>query len=129
MASRKTRQAAQELKAKFQERHPDLIFKITDVSRTYQMSRATAERWGREIIGGDETTATVRDAQFKVSEVRICVDCGAEILTAAIGEIGDDRCPTCRETSKAAFKAELTARKAASAKLSAEREWRNNWEE
>ncbi len=129
MASRKTRQAAQELKAKFQERHPDLTFRVTDVSRTYPMSRATAERWGREIIGGDETTATVRDAQFNVSEIRTCVDCGAEILTAAIGEIGDDRCLACREASKAAFAAELAARKKVSAAFSAEREWRNDWEE
>lgn len=125
MASRKTRQAAEELKAKLQEQHPSLTFKITDVSRTYQMSRATAERWGREIVGGDATTATVRDAQFNVSEIRTCVDCGAEVLTAAIGEFVIDRCQTCRGKSKADFEASLATSIKAEDERVAELEWRN----
>ena len=72
MATRSTMQAAEELKAQFEGWYPGAEIRIVDRSQpTY--------------------------SQFAVLEVVKCRDCGGEILTQAIGELGNDRCHSCRE--------------------------------
>jgi hypothetical protein len=85
MATRETKEQAQELLEKFQARWPNLSFRLTDES-------------------------TSRYSQFGVYEVRACQDCGAEILTAAIGEDSINRCRTCKD--KAARAEEEQSRQA-----------------
>jgi len=75
-ASRGTRQEAEKVKARMEERHPGVTIRIVE-----------------------------RGPRFVIMEARKC-QCGTEVLTAAIGELGANECPACREKRQARHKAE-----------------------
>ena len=95
MASRTTLEKAQNLKVELQVRHPCAEFRIIDDSKERRVGRSAAEADGYKIIEDGEITVLAMVTRFDVLEVRRC-ECGAEILTAAIGEHGLDECATCR---------------------------------
>lgn len=109
MASRSTRQEAEKIKAETESSHPGVEIRILDKSGMTQMGRMIAEREGFEILGGNDITVTVMETRFEILEVRKC-RCGAEILTAAIGESGLDECTDCREKRQQRQKREGRAR-------------------
>lgn len=104
MATRETMQAAEELKAQFEERYPGSEIRIVDRSQpTY--------------------------SQFAVLEVVKCHDCGAEILTQAIGEIGNNRCNDCREAGRNNWTRKTQESTRRESDRIKEAEWRDRWEE
>ena len=109
MASRSTRQEAEKIKAETEARHPGVEIRILDNSGTAQIGRMIAEREGFEILSGNDITVTVRETRFEILEVRKC-RCGAEVLTAAIGESGLNECSACREKRQERQKREGQAR-------------------
>ena len=99
MANRDTLQEAQELKEKFEGLYP-----------------------GREI-------RIIQKPQFfSVLEIRHC-DCGAEVLTKAIGEDGLNECATCKaaRAQRQSAKSEASIRSAA--RNVAEANWRDWFEQ
>lgn len=95
MASRTNLREAQELKAEWQTRHPGARFRIVDNSETMMVGKAVAERHGYEIIEDGRIRVLAKVTRFDVLEIRQC-ECGAEILTAAIGEISLNECKECK---------------------------------
>jgi len=129
MASRDTKEKADELKQQLEARHPSIELRIIESHEQQRIGRAVAKRKGYEIVednGGIMVTVNV--AEFNVVEVRKC-QCGAEITTIAIGEYGLDECADCsaarEERDSAAIKASIKAQKAAVD----EADWRDQWEE
>ena len=108
MASRNTLKEAQELKAEFKKSFGGVEIRIVENTETRQMGRIVAEEMGLDIDGQDDLFVTVKVTRYDVLEVRHC-GCGQEILTQAIGEIGLNECPTCRERRENSQNAERTA--------------------
>ena len=106
MASRTTLEKAQNLKAELQARHPRAEFRIIDDSKERHIGRNAAEADGYKIIEDGEITVLAMVTKFDVLEVRHC-DCGAEILTIAIGEHSLNECVTCRTERQARQKQAL----------------------
>lgn len=106
MASRITLQEAQNLKAELQVRHSHAEFRIVDNSNERRIGRKAAEAKGYQIIEDGRITVLAMVTRFDVLEIRRC-QCGAEILTAAIGELGLDECPACQTKRQARFQKEL----------------------
>jgi len=101
MASRNTASEAQELKDKFESMFPDAKIIIKKNRR----------------------------GKYLVLEQRNCVDCGAEITTAAIGEISDDRCTKCAAAAWRSHHDELNKSVKKEADRIATLEWMNDFEE
>ena len=78
MASRNTLEKAQELKNEMEQRHPNATIRIVE------------ERTG-----------------YWIGEVRKCRECGGEILTAAVGEWGNDECRECAATGRTRWDAKV----------------------
>lgn len=129
MATKKSLKEAQEAITRLQTRHPNATFRIVDNSKTMRIGRGAAARQGFEIVeddGGIMVTAKV--TAFDVYEIRYC-RCGAEVLTAAIGEDGLDECRTCRK-KREERQARISGRnRRESARRVAQAEWRDRWEE
>lgn len=129
MASRSTLKKAQELKAKFEANHPNAEIRIIDRSGIARIGRGVAESNGFEIVEDDGgIMVTINEVRFEVLEVRHC-KCGAEILTAAIGEWGLDECQACKETRETRQRIELDESIERSHQAVAEMTWRGEWEE
>lgn len=96
MAGRQTATEAQELKRSLEQAFPTRAFRIIDNSTKRTIGRGVAKRNGYTIIEDDGgIMVKVNYTEYLVLEVRKC-DCGAEILTAAIGEDGLSECLDCR---------------------------------
>lgn len=97
MASRDTLEQAEELKQKLEATYPGLVFEIEELRQE-------------------------RFTQRHVLEARNCDRCGAQILTAAIGEysVAGDFCKTCAPLVKAE-RAALAERISAEAKAKHDR--------
>lgn len=109
MASRTTLEKAQNLKVELEVRHPHAQFRIIDNSKKRHVGREAAEADGYKIIEDGEIMVLAMVTRFDVLEVRHC-DCGAEILTVAIGEHGLDECTTCRTERQTRQKQALAER-------------------
>ena len=110
MASRKTLKEAESLRDEFQARHPAATFRIIDNSKTMNIGRVVAMMDGYDIVKDDGAImVTAKVTRFDVVEVRHC-SCGAEILTAAIGENGIDECAKCKEAAHTARMSESARR-------------------
>jgi len=59
----------------------------------------------------------------------VCHNCGGEILTRAIGEVGNDECQDCADRRKAEFQVQLAGRVHAENERIAKLEWMNNQDE
>jgi hypothetical protein len=95
MASRDTLAEATELKNKFETRYPARKFKIVDQSEKMRIGRRVAIAEGYEILEDTGSAMVMANCtQFAVLEVKHC-ECGAEVLTAAIGEDGLHECDDC----------------------------------
>jgi hypothetical protein len=129
MASRQTETEAQELKANFEKTYPDRTFRIINSSQERRIGRGVAEMKGYQIIEDDGSImVTVNYTEFQVLEVRKCV-CGAEVLTAAVGEDGLNECPSCKAERKSRQEQDGTERANRSAAKVREMTWRDAWEE
>ena len=97
MASRSTMTAATELMKKWQTEYPEASFRIIENSEIREVGRALAEREGYTIMEDDGSRWVLANVtRFDILEVRHCA-CGAEILTAAVGEYGLSQCQDCSE--------------------------------
>jgi len=127
MATRNSRQEAEQLIASLD---PSRQYRILDNSVSRRIGRAVAQRQGYTVVedtGGPMVTAQV--TEFEVLEVRHCADCGAEVLTRAIGEDYIVECANCEKRNHEAHKHALAADKAREAERVREVAWRNKWEE
>jgi len=127
MASRPILSAAQTLKIQMEAIYPGSKLTIVDKSKKSTIGRDYAIEHGLEIIndsGGVLVTAIV--TRFDVLEMKACHNCGDEILTRAIGEIGNDECQDCADRRKAKFQVRLTNRVRAESERVARLEWMNN---
>jgi len=132
MATRNTKEKAQQLKEKLEAEYPGIEIRVVDQSSTRRLGRLIAEQNGLGIIEDDGSgMVVVRMPEFAVLEVRHCQRCGAETLTAAIGEIAmtGDHCQSCEMKRHETYLHELEASCERSAERSREAEWRNAWEE
>jgi Tat protein secretion system quality control protein TatD with DNase activity len=130
MATRSTKEKAEELKKKLEGQFPSATFRVTDKSATRSIGRKVAEREGFQVVednGGPMVKAKV--TEYLITEVRQCHDCGAEITTVAFGEYGLDECRECEEKRLARQKKELAESIERSRQNVAEWEWRDAWEE
>jgi len=126
MASRKTEKEAQELKAKWETQYPNSEIRIIDNSGVKQIGRCAAEQSGFEILEGNNITVKAIVTSFAVLEVKQCRSCGAEVLTAAIGEIGINVCQICERKANVKHQQELNASIARSDERMREIVWRND---
>jgi hypothetical protein len=95
MATRNTIQEAQELKARFETRYPARKFRVVDQSEKMRVGRRVAIAEGYEILEDTGSAmVTANCTQFAVLEIKHC-ECGAEVLTAAIGEDDFCECDSC----------------------------------
>ena len=127
MANRATLDGAQALKVQMQSMFPNAKLTIVDRSKPSTIGRDYAIEHGLEITsdqGGALVTAIA--TRFDVLEVLACHECGSEVLTAAIGEIGNDECQDCRQERSKMFSAELRDDVAIEAQRVAQNEWRNS---
>jgi hypothetical protein len=129
MASRAILSKAQVLKAKMEAAFPAAKLVIINRSKSGTIGRDYAIEHGLEIIEDTGALVTAIMTSFHVLEVKLCCGCGSEILTAAIGEAGNDECQDCRDKRGAEFKSELTGGVIVETERIAELEWRNNQEE
>jgi hypothetical protein len=129
MATRDTLEKAQELKARWEVDFPNAEIRIINKSGIMTVGRGVAEMENLEIIednGG--IMVKVQMPQFEVLEVRHC-ECGAEILTAAVGEWGLNECQNCKQTREVEYAANLQAGIEKSRQEVNEIAWRDEWEE
>ncbi len=127
MATRSTQQAAQELKSEFETRYPNRQFRIEDNSGAMQIGKMAAKRQCYEIIEDGDITVIAKVTRYDVLEVRHC-DCGAEILTKAIGEDGADKCRACRERQQVRFDKKLRKSEAEGTQAVRDQAHRDAWE-
>ena len=129
MASRATLKEAEEVKEELKARYSTATFRIIDNSKTSMVGRALAETKGYKIVEDDGSRFVKAEVtQFDVLEVRVCT-CGAEVLTAAIGEAGVDECQECRTKNTAQYTVELDEAVKRSRDKVAEMVARDEWEE
>lgn len=125
MASRNTKAEAQDLRNEIEARFPGVDIRIVDKSAVRKVGRKIAERQGLEILKDDgRFMVKVFEPKFEVLEVRTC-RCGAEVLTAAIGEDSLDECPACRAARKERQERDLETR---IARKAADRERFERWD-
>ena len=102
MATRGTRQEAQEVKEGLETRYPNRQICIVERSDERRIGKPAAVAQGLEIIEDDDYIDVAKVTWFDILEARQCSRCGGEYLTAAIGE--DDplgECKDCRAGRKA----------------------------
>jgi hypothetical protein len=129
MATRKSLGEAQKLVAELQIRHPNAIFRIVDNSKTMRVGRGAAEMQGFKVVEDDGGIMVMAEvAAFDVYEVRQC-RCGAEVLTAAIGENNLDECQICRKKREERQAKVSRHNQFHAARRVAQAEWRDRWEE
>jgi DNA-directed RNA polymerase subunit RPC12/RpoP len=96
MATRNSKHAAEELKTKWEAEYPGSEFVIIDRSGIQMIGKFVAEENGYEIIEGNGPRVKAKVTEFEVLEVKHCHNCGAEVLSAAIGEASSYECVECR---------------------------------
>jgi len=130
MATRNSKIEAEALVKDLVEQYPHRQFRILDNSASRRIGRAVAQNAGYSIIedtGGPMVTAQV--VEFEVLEVRHCGNCGAEVLTRAIGEDSVTHCAQCGKQHHEAHVQQLAADKAREAERVRIAVARDEWEE
>ena len=128
MASRSTMKEAKKIKSDWETKYPNRTFCIIDRSAEMQIGRKAAEMEGFEVIeDNDDWSVLAKVTQFDILEIRQC-GCGAEILTAAVGEDGLNECKDCKARRRVRQEKELAARIDRNRRATAEWQARDKWE-